>query len=102
MIVMFAFGGTEIIGITAGEAKDPARTIPRAVNTVPVRIILFYVLTLAVIMALYPWRSIDSNSSPFVQIFEGLGFTSAATVLNLVVVTAALSAINSDISPLAG
>ncbi|SKQ40026.1 putative proline-specific permease [Mycobacteroides abscessus subsp. massiliense] len=76
MIVMFAFGGTEIIGITAGEAKDPARTIPRAVNTVPVRIILFYVLTLAVIMALYPWRSIDSNSSPFVQIFEGLGFTS--------------------------
>lgn len=97
MIVMFAFGGTEIIGITAGEAKDPARTIPRAVNTVPVRTILFYVLTLAVIMALYPWRSIDSNSSPFVQIFEGLGFTSAATVLNLVVVTAALSAINSDI-----
>lgn len=97
MIVMFAFGGTEIFGITAGEAKDPARTIPRAVNTVPVRIILFYVLTLAVIMALYPWRSIDSNSSPFVQIFEGLGFTSAATVLNLVVVTAALSAINSDI-----
>lgn len=97
MIVMFAFGGTEIIGITAGEAKDPARTIPRAVNTVPVRIILFYVLTLAVIMALYPWRSIDANSSPFVQIFEGLGFTSAATVLNLVVVTAALSAINSDI-----
>ncbi|SII82677.1 Probable amino acid transporter [Mycobacteroides abscessus subsp. bolletii] len=97
MIVMFAFGGTEIIGITAGEAKDPARTIPRAVNTVPVRIILFHVLTLAVIMALYPWRSIDSNSSPFVQIFEGLGFTSAATVLNLVVVTAALSAINSDI-----
>ncbi|WP_457070881.1 amino acid permease [Mycobacteroides abscessus] len=97
MIVMFAFGGTEIIGITAGEAKDPARTIPRAVNTVPVRIILFYVLTLAVIMALYPWRSIDSNSSLFVQIFEGLGFTSAATVLNLVVVTAALSAINSDI-----
>ncbi|ORA58377.1 amino acid permease [Mycobacteroides franklinii] len=97
MIVMFAFGGTEIIGVTAGEAKDPARTIPQAINTVPVRIILFYVLTLAVIMSLYPWRSIDSNSSPFVQIFEGLGFNSAATVLNVVVVTAALSAINSDI-----
>lgn len=97
MIVMFAFGGTEIIGITAGEAKDPARTIPRAINTVPVRIMLFYVLTLAVIMALNPWRSIDANSSPFVQIFERLGLTSAATVLNIVVVTAALSAINSDI-----
>ncbi len=97
MIVMFAFGGTEIIGITAGEAKDPARTIPRAINTVPVRIMLFYVLTLAVIMSLNPWRSIDANSSPFVQIFERLGLTSAATVLNIVVVTAALSAINSDI-----
>lgn len=97
MIVMFAFGGTEIIGITAGEAKNPARTIPQAINTVPVRIILFYVLTLAVIMCLNPWRSIDAQSSPFVQIFEGLGFTSAATVLNIIVVTAALSAINSDI-----
>ncbi|MCZ6903234.1 MAG: amino acid permease, partial [Rickettsia endosymbiont of Ixodes persulcatus] len=97
MIVMFAFGGTEIIGITAGEAKDPARTIPRAINTVPVRIMLFYVLTLAVIMSLNPWRSIDAHSSPFVQIFERLGLTSAATVLNIVVVTAALSAINSDI-----
>ncbi|MFV8311268.1 amino acid permease [Mycobacteroides chelonae] len=97
MIVMFAFGGTEIIGITAGEAKDPAHTIPRAINTVPIRIMLFYVLTLAVIMSLNPWRSIDSNSSPFVQIFEGLGLTSAATVLNVIVVTAALSAINSDV-----
>jgi histidine transporter len=97
MIVMFAFGGTEIIGITAGEAKDPAHTIPRAINTVPIRIMLFYVLTLAVIMSLNPWRSIDSNSSPFVQIFEGLGLRSAATVLNVIVVTAALSAINSDV-----
>lgn len=96
-IVMFAFGGTEIIGITAGEAEDPARTIPRAVNTVPVRIILFYVLTLAVIMAINPWQEISSDESPFVQIFDGLGIGSAATVLNIVVITAALSAINSDI-----
>ncbi|MFD4366914.1 amino acid permease [Rhodococcus sp. NPDC058521] len=96
-IVMFSFGGTEIIGITAGEAEDPARTIPRAVNTVPVRIILFYVLTLAVIMAINPWQEIGSDESPFVQIFDGLGIGSAATVLNIVVITAALSAINSDI-----
>lgn len=96
-IVMFAFGGTEIIGITAGEAEDPAHTIPRAVNTVPVRIVLFYVLTLAVIMALNPWQEIGSEGSPFVEIFSGLGIGPAATVLNVVVITAALSAINSDV-----
>jgi histidine transporter len=96
-IVVFAFGGTEIIGVTAGEAQDPERTIPRAVNTVPIRIMLFYVLTLAVIMAINPWQSIGTDGSPFVQIFEGLGIGPAATVLNIVVITAALSAINSDI-----
>ncbi|EME23595.1 amino acid permease [Rhodococcus triatomae] len=96
-IVMFAFGGTEIIGITAGEAEDPAHTIPRAVNTVPVRIMLFYIATLAVIMAIIPWHTIGTGSSPFVQIFEAIGVGPAAAVLNVVVITAALSAINSDI-----
>ncbi|WP_031470077.1 amino acid permease [Sciscionella sediminilitoris] len=96
-IVMFAFGGTEIIGITAAETKEPARSIPRAINTVPVRILLFYVLTIAVIMMIDPWQSIDGSASPFVQIFESIGFGPAAFVLNIVVVTAALSAINSDI-----
>ncbi|MFJ5156184.1 amino acid permease [Streptomyces sp. NPDC088353] len=96
-VVMFAFGGTEIIGVTAGEAQDPERTIPSAVNTIPLRIVLFYVLTIAVIMSLNPWQNVDSSGSPFVQIFAGLGIKSAATVLNLVVITAALSAINSDI-----
>jgi histidine transporter len=96
-IVMFAFGGTEIIGITAGEAADPARTIPRAVNTVPVRIMLFYIATLAVIMAIIPWHTIGTGSSPFVQIFEAIGVGPAAAVLNVVVITAALSAINSDV-----
>ncbi|OYD66881.1 amino acid permease [Rhodococcus sp. OK302] len=96
-IVMFAFGGAEIIGVTAGEAENPETTIPRAINTVPVRIILFYVLTLAVIMVINPWQSIGSSGSPFVQIFQGLGIAPAATVLNVVVITAALSAINSDI-----
>ena len=96
-IVMFAFGGTEIIGITAGEAEDPARTIPRAVNTVPMRIMLFYIATLAVIMAIIPWHTIGTGSSPFVQIFEAIGVGPAAAVLNVVVITAALSAINSDV-----
>jgi histidine transporter len=55
-VVMFAFGGIEIIGVTAGEAKDPQRVIPKAINAVPLRILLFYVLTLFVLMCLYPGR----------------------------------------------
>ena len=76
-VVMFAFGGIEIIGITAGEAKDPQRVF--------------------VLMAIYPWPQIGSQGSPFVQIFSNLGIGSAATILNIVVISAAVSAINSDI-----
>ncbi|NVZ20262.1 amino acid permease [Pseudomonas costantinii] len=96
-VVMFAFGGIEIIGITAGEAKDPQRVIPKAINAVPLRILLFYVLTLFVLMAIYPWPQIGTQGSPFVQIFSNLGIGSAATILNIVVISAAVSAINSDI-----
>ncbi|MDF2642151.1 MAG: proline-specific permease proY [Pseudomonas sp.] len=96
-VVMFAFGGIEVIGITAGEAKDPQRTLPRAINAVPLRILLFYVLTLFVLMCIYPWPQIGTQGSPFVQIFNNLGIASAATVLNIVVISAAVSAINSDI-----
>ncbi|RMT81058.1 amino acid permease [Pseudomonas viridiflava] len=96
-VVMFAFGGIEIIGITAGEAKDPQRTLPRAINAVPLRILLFYVLTLFVLMSIYPWPQIGTQGSPFVQIFDNLGIASAATILNIVVISAAVSAINSDI-----
>ena len=96
-VVMFAFGGIETIGVTAGEAKDPSKSIPAAVNTVPVRILLFYVLTLGVLMSLIPWNEITGETSPFVQIFDSLGIPLAAHILNAVVITAALSAINSDI-----
>lgn len=96
-IVMFAFGGTEVIGITAGEAENPKKVLPRAINSVPVRILLFYVLALTVIMMIQPWNTIDGEASPFVSIFSGLGLEGAANILNLVVITAALSAINADI-----
>jgi histidine transporter len=96
-VVVFAFGGIEIIGVTAGEAQNPQRTIPRAINAVPLRILLFYVLTLFVLMAIFPWPQIGSQGSPFVQIFDSLGISSAAAILNVVVITAAVSAINSDI-----
>ncbi|WP_095127532.1 amino acid permease [Pseudomonas sp. Irchel s3h14] len=96
-VVMFAFGGIEIIGVTAGEAKDPQRVLPRAINAVPLRILLFYVLTMFVLMSIFPWQQIGSQGSPFVQIFDNLGISSAATILNIVVISAAVSAINSDI-----
>ncbi|MFJ2317053.1 amino acid permease [Glutamicibacter sp. NPDC087661] len=95
-VVMFAFGGIETIGITAGEAADPAKSVPAAINTVPWRILLFYVASLAVVMMLFDWRQIDGSASPFVQIFDGLGIPAAAHVLNAVVITAAVSAINAD------
>ncbi|WP_461169929.1 amino acid permease [Arthrobacter sp. Z1-15] len=96
-IVMFAFGGIETVGITAGEADNPKKAIPAAVNTVPVRILLFYVCALAVLMMIFPWQDIDGATSPFVQIFDSLGIPAAAHILNVVVITAALSAINADI-----
>ncbi|MCW8276227.1 amino acid permease [Pseudomonas sp. PCH199] len=96
-VVMFAFGGIEIIGVTAGEAKDPQHVLPRAINAVPMRILLFYVLTMLVLMSIFPWQQIGSQGSPFVQIFDNLGISSAATILNIVVISAAVSAINSDI-----
>ena len=96
-VVVFAFGGIEIIGLTAGESQDPKTTLPKAINAVPVRILLFYVLTIFVLMSIFPWNQIGSQGSPFVQIFENLCIKSAANILNIVVVTAAISAINSDV-----
>lgn len=96
-VVVFAFGGIEIIGVTAGEAKDPQRVIPQAIRAVPVRILLFYVLTLFVLMAIFPWPEIGTKGSPFVQIFDHLGIGFAAVLLNIVVISAAISAINSNV-----
>lgn len=96
-IVMFAFGGIEIIGMTAAEAKVPHKAIPEAINTIPLRIVLFYVCTLAVLMAIFPWHAFGDRGSPFVLIFSGLGFPAAATALNVIVISASISAINSDI-----
>lgn len=97
ILVLFAFGGTEIIGVAGAEAERPDKAVPRAVNTVPLRILLFYVGAILVILLLNPWRSITGEESPFVQIFDALGVNWAAALLNVVVISAALSAINSDL-----
>ncbi len=95
--VMFSFGGIELIGITAGEADDPDRTIPTAINQVIWRILVFYVGTMAVLMALWPWNLVGKEASPFVQIFVNVGIPAAAHILNFVVLMAAVSVYNSAI-----
>ena len=96
-IGLFAFGGLEIIGLTAAETKDPEKTLPRAINGVAFRILTFYIGSLAMIMMLYPWNALDSSKSPFVLVLQRLGFSSAADVINFVVITALLSSCNSGI-----
>ncbi|WP_206188123.1 amino acid permease [Sanguibacter sp. HDW7] len=95
VVVMFSFGGTELIGITAGEADEPRRSIPKAINQVIWRILIFYIGALAIIMAVIPWGTIDGKMSPFVQIFDNVGISGAAHILNLVVLTAVMSVYNS-------
>ncbi len=95
--VMFSFGGIELIGITAGEAENPNKSIPRAINQVIWRILIFYVGTMAVLMALWPWNQVGTEASPFVQIFSYVGIPAAANILNLVVLFAAVSVYNSAI-----
>lgn len=105
---MFSFGGLELIGITAAEAAQPEKTIPKATNQVIYRILIFYVGALVILFSLSPWKNITTDSSPFVMVFESLKgfqfsllgktiyFTSLiANVLNLIVLTAALSVYNS-------
>ena len=95
--VIFSFGGIELIGIAAGEAKDPDKTIPKATNQVIYRILIFYVGTMIVLMTLWPWNEVGTQASPFVQIFENVGIPAAANLLNFVVLTAAISVYNSAI-----
>ena len=95
--VIFSFGGIELIGITAGEAENPEKTIPKAIHQVIYRILIFYVGTMLVLMTLWPWNEVGTEASPFVQIFQNAGFTNAANILNFVVLTAAASVYNSAI-----
>lgn len=73
-MVVFAFVGIEIVGLTAGETANPDKDIPKAINTLPVRIGLFYVGSMIAIMAVYPWNKIVTTTSPFVQVLEQLVF----------------------------
>ncbi|WP_125705521.1 amino acid permease [Lacticaseibacillus daqingensis] len=96
-MVVFSFTGIELVGLTASETRDPAKTIPSAINQLPVRIILFYVGALVVIMSLSPWTAVSADRSPFVQVFQTLGIPGGADIINFVVLTAAASACNSGL-----
>ncbi|NKI75239.1 amino acid permease [Dickeya sp. CFBP 2040] len=94
-VIMFSFGGLELVGITAAEADKPEESIPRATNQVIYRILIFYVGSLTVLLSLYPWGKVVEGGSPFVMIFHALNSELVANILNLVVLTAALSVYNS-------
>ncbi len=94
-IIMFSFGGLELVGITAAEADNPEISIPKATNQVIYRILIFYVGSLAVLLSLMPWTRVGPDTSPFVLIFHDLGDALVANALNVVILTAALSVYNS-------
>ncbi|WP_342512015.1 amino acid permease [Sporosarcina sp. FSL K6-1522] len=96
-MVVFAFAGVELVGLMAGETKDPEKVIPRAINNIPLRILIFYIGALVVIMSIYPWNAINPAESPFVRVFMAVGIAAAAGVVNFVVLTSAASACNSAV-----
>ncbi|WP_461672948.1 amino acid permease [Priestia megaterium] len=96
-LVIAAYQGVELIGITAGEAKDPKKTLRNAIQSIIWRILIFYIGAIFVIVTVYPWNELDSLGSPFVSTFAKVGVTAAAGIINFVVITAAMSGCNSGI-----
>jgi AAT family amino acid transporter len=96
-LVIAAYQGVELIGITAGEAKDPKKTLTSAIQSIIWRILIFYIGAIFVIVTVYPWNELDSLGSPFVSTFAKVGVTAAAGIINFVVITAAMSGCNSGI-----
>ena len=96
-IVVFAYVGVELVGVTAGEAENPKVTLRKAINTLPFRIGLFYVGALIVILSVQGWRNYHAGQSPFVAVFQYLNIPAAAGIVNFILLTAALSSCNSGI-----
>ncbi|WP_436837156.1 amino acid permease [Planococcus shenhongbingii] len=96
-LVIGAYQGVELIGITAGEAKDPKRTLTKAIQSIIWRILIFYIGAIFIIVTVYPWDQLDTIGSPFVATFALVGITAAAGIINFVVITAAMSGCNSGI-----
>lgn len=97
LAVAFAFSGTELIGIAAGETRDPKRNVPKAIRTTVVRLALFFVGTIFVLATLLPREQAGLVESPFVTVFESIGIPYSADIMNFVIISALLSAANSGL-----
>jgi AAT family amino acid transporter len=97
LIVIFSYGGSELIGLTLTETKDAEKVIPKVIKGVIWRIVLFYTLPILIICGLIPWNEIGNQESPFVQVLSTVGFQGSAHIMNFVLITAVLSAANSGI-----
>lgn len=97
VMVMVAYGGTEVIGIAAAETQDPATSVPRAVNGVALRTIILYIGSMTVLVGTIPWFEVGLGASPFVRVYQLLKIPAAADIMNFVVITAALSSMNSGL-----
>ncbi len=96
-MVVFAFVGVELVGVSAAETSNPQKNIPSAINKIPLRILFFYVGALFIILTINPWEQLNASSSPFVQVFSLVGIPVAAGIINFVVLTSAASACNSGL-----
>lgn len=96
-IAFFAFVGIELVGTAAAETHNPYTNLPKAINRIPIRIIIFYVFALTVIMTVTPWYKVSPEKSPFVNMFQLIGLSSAAIIINAVVLSSALSSANSGV-----
>ncbi|MGG3468684.1 amino acid permease [Neobacillus pocheonensis] len=96
-ISLFSFLGTELIAVTAGEAKDPDVAVPKALKATVFRLSTFYVLTLAIMLMIVPWKAAGVDKSPFVKVMEILNIPGASGIMNFIILTAALSAMNSQL-----
>ena len=97
---VFAFNGIELIAVTSGEAADPVKVIPAALRSMAFRLFVFYLLSLAIVVAFVPWTSVGGKTidgSPFVKVFAASGVREAAGIMNFVVITAALSSMNTNV-----
>ncbi|MCM3771739.1 amino acid permease [Priestia aryabhattai] len=95
--VNFSFQGTELIGIAAGESENPEKTLPKAINNTIWRVMIFFILTIAVLVGIIPWKQAGLLESPFVAVFEQLGVPYAADIMNFVILTALVSVANSGL-----
>lgn len=94
-IAVFSYQGAELLGMAAAETQNRKTVVPKAINSVPFRIILFYVGALTVLMSVIPWNQFSASESPFVQALGSIGIPAAASIMNFVVITSALSSCSS-------